>query len=554
MKHTGFLYLFLILLMACVSRTASASPERNCDSGVQCFQTGKKILKSDEPTMEDRTKAQPFFAKACEKFEFGKSCKLAGDGTEGESYSKQATAFYETGCFLNDDPSCIRLGFAYKVGIEGKENHKRAVSILEPYCDKDPVDISSCGVLASIYLQEHSRGKSNVNENAVKAAHYLEKACAQFASTGSSSASLSCIDAGRLYNQERGDFEQDKIKAQNFYLLGCALRHKNSLSCTRAGRNYLHGNTVPQDVKKGIAMLELSCAKNQLNACFYLGRVYDKGIHKPKDTQKAAKLYERSCDKEYAHYNEKFARPCLAAADIYVKQKRFSKADILYGYICGDETGEKIECALTPLTRDWHHCYMDDEAACTRHKEAKTAAKNPNSEKKTKKITPSPQKVQIQPQPASKSKPKLPTFNFESTVSNTDKCENISAHACLLRGQNYLMGRNGISVDKLRARSIFKRGCEMENAQACRFVGQTYMSAEYALRPSYSRATARQYFGKACDLKLASGCISVAGTYPEADVYDEDKLPFYKRACEMGHRGGCNAVDRLMETGDYAPR
>ncbi|WP_130470515.1 tetratricopeptide repeat protein [Candidatus Magnetaquicoccus inordinatus] len=65
----------------------------------------------------------------------------------------------------------------------------------------------------------------------------------------------------------------------------------NAQAQMRLGRRYIRGEGVPQDIKKGVRLIELAAKKHDPDALCDLGTMYEDGQGKPQNLRKAVKYY-----------------------------------------------------------------------------------------------------------------------------------------------------------------------------------------------------------------------------------------------------------------------
>ncbi|ETD24250.1 tetratricopeptide repeat protein [Helicobacter macacae] len=73
---------------------------------------------------------------------------------------------------------------------------------------------------------------------------------------------------------------------------------------------------------------------------------------------------------------------------------------------------------------------------------------------------------------------------------------------CYNLGLMYANGK-GVRQDYAKAAELYKKACDMKNANACYNIGVSYAKGQGVRQNS---STAKQYFGKACDLGEQVGC------------------------------------------------
>lgn len=93
-------------------------------------------------------------------------------------------------------------------------------------------------------------------------------------------------------------------------------------------------------------------------------------------------------------------------------------------------------------------------------------------------------------------KAKSPKENLPIFVKS---CEMEYSFACNLAGLIYRNGESGVTIDKAKAVSLFKTGCEQDDAQSCILAGST-------LKENADKSYL-VYYQKACELDDEDGCV-----------------------------------------------
>src|SRR5687768_16309099 len=85
-------------------------------------------------------------------------------------------------------------------------------------------------------------------------------------------------------------------------------------------------------------------------------------------------------------------------------------------------------------------------------------------------------------------------------------CDQAIGAACTALGKAYTHGQ-GVPPDKFRAATLFRQGCDLDDAHGCMFLAEAYRTGE-GMVPNQERAF--ELYGRACDLGDGVACRSVA--------------------------------------------
>ena len=83
-----------------------------------------------------------------------------------------------------------------------------------------------------------------------------------------------------------------------------------------------------------------------------------------------------------------------------------------------------------------------------------------------------------------------------------NKVGNMQAESCYNLGVMYFNGK-GVRQDYHKASELWKKACDMKDANACNNLGFLYENGQGVKQ---NRSIAKQYYGKACDLGEQLGC------------------------------------------------
>ena len=287
------------LLTGCLL-TAGAAAASQCQDAKDCLKKGKEILQtvdrqdSDDQELYDDDvfdQAENYLLTAC-SLSSTEACILMGDhyglqpGNGGTILDfEKAIAFYRKACELKDNTGCKRAIELYALSGEyceyDSENggyhpsdkcFNNAREYLENFCDTG--NISACESLGLLYENRYQPNDPEF-ENVYE---YLKKACDK-------NSALGCGELARVYEKQNPDkpelYEPWAQKSCNL---------KNGFACGHLGELYLKGKQVPQDLKKGLALVEKACTLEEPDSCSLLADIYEKGLTAaPENTGKDSK-------------------------------------------------------------------------------------------------------------------------------------------------------------------------------------------------------------------------------------------------------------------------
>lgn len=204
-----------------------------------------------------------------------------GDPARAESlYSKACAQDYLPACYMKG-----RTGLVYKTDGAGKivppgvpRNPSMTVETWTRTCERG--DGQSCEALASLY----ARG-TYVEASEARATELYTRACdlGEPASCGGASS--------RLFKKA----DPASVK-KGLALLDASCAAGDDYNCRDLALHYLKGDVAPRDEARGLEISELRC-KRRGAGCADLGDAYAKGeLGLKKDTTKARQLFARACE------------------------------------------------------------------------------------------------------------------------------------------------------------------------------------------------------------------------------------------------------------------
>lgn len=299
------------ILACCFSPLALAVPpdpvalQTACDANDirACAVLSNAYLRG-EGVEKDLSKAAVLTEKACNGGDLESCHYLAllytgseSVGVEGfEKNPARALTFWEKACNYKRDGSdrdefsrmsCVNLGLRYQYGHDTKIDLAKAVSFYQKACGpKGTEDTQACYQLGDMY----AKGEG-VEKDLAKAAFLFGAVCDYGFHEFTGHA---CFGIGNLYAKGNG-VEKDLVKAAALYERACD-KGGSSDACHELGIAYASGLGVPQDFDKSSAFSEKACDHGRNEACYDLAYDYSN----EKNLKKAIALLEISCDRKHA--------------------------------------------------------------------------------------------------------------------------------------------------------------------------------------------------------------------------------------------------------------
>lgn len=135
--------------------------------------------------------------------------------------------------------------------------------------------------------------------------------------------------------------------------------------------------------------------------------------------------------------------------------------------------------------------------------------------------------------------------NYTKARSLTRKgCELNDAESCLGLGFMYEKG-NGVAKDEAKALDLFEKACNLDEGRGC-------VNAGTILRKKLQYAKARQFLEKGCELNDEIACFGLAISYQYGDGVRQDVAQaqeLYGKACDLGFQHGCDRYKKLRDEG-----
>lgn len=215
------------------------------------------------------------------------------------------------GCERGHAGSCVRLAWAYDLGVGVAIDRAKARGIYERACDLEDGD----GCRAVAFFQANGIGGAT---NLPAAVRFYKQACVD-------GEAASCSDLGAMYSDGLG-VPRDLELAIGLYRRACSGAHPRG--CINLGLAYLAGDGVPKDASaaralferactaehpagctrlatlthatdpaRSLALLEKACGYSTgTSACVDAGVRYNSGSDAPTDETRATALFGRACD------------------------------------------------------------------------------------------------------------------------------------------------------------------------------------------------------------------------------------------------------------------
>lgn len=119
-------------------------------------------------------------------------------------------------------------------------------------------------------------------------------------------------------------------------------------------------------------------------------------------------------------------------------------------------------------------------------------------------------------------------------------CELKDAHACRFLGRWWLYGYHKFPKDVERGLGFLRKSCELKDARACHMIGFLHRHGAKGVKTDH--LIALKYLGKACKMRYPEACVSL-GLLSEKGWRSvrngKRTLESYKRGCALKHPYGC---------------
>jgi TPR repeat protein len=132
-------------------------------------------------------------------------------------------------------------------------------------------------------------------------------------------------------------------------------------------------------------------------------------------------------------------------------------------------------------------------------------------------------------------------FKLDACVA---QCDAGKGTGCYVAGQAWLVGDQVPDADEAKARGYFTKGCELNNAFACKWLAPMYANGLGGLTADAKKAdelTAKAIalYAPLCDKADAQACYDLSAIAKDP----QQKKEAAKRACEMGKQTACEAAN-----------
>lgn len=134
-----------------------------------------------------------------------------------------------------------------------------------------------------------------------------------------------------------------------------------------------------------------------------------------------------------------------------------------------------------------------------------------------------------------------------------DGCERGHANSCFSLGWAYDLGV-GVAIDRVKARAIYERACELDDRDGCRAVA--FFQAN-GIGGASDVPTAMRFYKQACVDGDAAACSDLGAMYSAGLGVPKDfelAIGLYRRACSGAHPRGCINLGQAYLAGDGVPR
>jgi hypothetical protein len=123
------------------------------------------------------------------------------------------------------------------------------------------------------------------------------------------------------------------------------------------------------------------------------------------------------------------------------------------------------------------------------------------------------------------------------------QCEAGTSSGCYLAGQAWLVGDQVPDADEAKARGYFTKGCDLNNAFACKWLAPMYANGLGGVTADPKKAdelTAKAIalYAPLCDKADAQACYDLSAIAKDP----KQKTEAAKRACELGKQTACEGA------------
>lgn len=116
-------------------------------------------------------------------------------------------------------------------------------------------------------------------------------------------------------------------------------------------------------------------------------------------------------------------------------------------------------------------------------------------------------------------------------------CDMGLGSGCEEAGFLYYTGE-GVPKDRVRSLPLFERACKANEAMSCALAGGQYLAGE-GTKTNVDKAIA--FYEKGCDGDVAISCV-LAGQGKRARKDEPAAVKYFKKACELGEKKGCDLL------------
>lgn len=229
-------------------------------SALGCLRLGE-LTRGSWGTPRDGAAAARAFEEACRLgeargcFRRAEDLEQGGDAAAAEALYRRACDAFERACDVGRSDSCGLLGVCHYLGRGRSHEPTMARSFFDGACTSG--EPTACRNLA--FLWEAGVGGRRDHRRALE---LNERACEGLDAVG-------CRNAGILLEGGVGQGASSSARAVSRYLRACDLR--DATGCGHAGAMLLGGRGIPRDVRRGRALLAVSCEHGDEEACRRLG-------------------------------------------------------------------------------------------------------------------------------------------------------------------------------------------------------------------------------------------------------------------------------------------
>ncbi len=125
-------------------------------------------------------------------------------------------------------------------------------------------------------------------------------------------------------------------------------------------------------------------------------------------------------------------------------------------------------------------------------------------------------------------------------------CTHGDGKACTSLAMCYRQGQ-GVAQDDAKATELFQLGCDLHDGAGCAYLGMFKGQVEEKVEEAFA------LYNRGCEMASGVACYQVGVSYGlglGAPIDQQSAADFYRRSCQFRFLGGCNALGRLLQSGE----